>query len=256
MRVLCTVFLAGISLYSAEEALAEGVPLGGAVYNFAENERISYFCLLKSETVIECNFTSAEVSQVLPEDEIEARRTEEYKNLDVPGAIEEFAEGACEAIDRIEQDLADGDVDEVEAVPKEDFDAAMAVFRSICEKRDRASVQAFIDLGIDTQARTCMISTFSWDGRFERNDERTWVRVDNDGPVGDGCGGVYLDRFELSESGSFWNLVRRSIASNPNGTFTTGEQCSEIYTGEEVTYEWQGGDLPGRCDYIRFNLLN
>lgn len=52
-------------------------------------------------------------------------------------------------------------------------------------------------------------------------------------------------------------LVRLEVASNPKGTFAaTGQQCTEIYTGEEVEYRWQGGDLPARCDYIRLNLYD
>lgn len=231
-------------------------PLGGAVYNMERNERIHYSCTNTSETDLNCRFTRATVSQVLPADKIAERRAEEMKQLDVPGAIEEFAAGTCEAVTRLDAEIAAGNMGDMEYMPEADRTRMLETFRAICDKKDRASVEAFIDYGLDAESRVCMVSTFGWTGTFSKSDEKTWLRTDKEDPVSDGCGGVYLDRFELSETGSFWNLIRRDLASNPNGTFTTGEKCTEIYSGEEVTYKWQGGDLPARCDYIRLNLGN
>jgi len=245
-----------LAIVVAGPALAEAPPYGGAVYNLDLNERINYSCTKLTETDVECSFTSATVSQVLPADKLAERRAEELAGIDAPGAVEELAVGMCEAVQRLDQAIANGDTAELDAMPEADRETLLRSFRSICEKRDRASIEALIDFSLDVSARTCMVSTLSWKGRFSRNDEKTWVRTDADGPVGDGCGGVYLDRFELSDMGTFWNLVRLAVASNPKGTFTTGEQCSEIYTGQETQYRWQGGDLPASCDYIRLNLFN
>lgn len=241
----------------AVTADAETPPLGGSVFNLERNERIHYSCRSVSETDLECDFTRATVSQVLPAGKIAERLAEQLVQLDTPGAIEEFGEGSCEAIERLDAALANGEAEDLQYMPEADREALLDAFRQICEKQDRASIEAFFEFENDLEARTCMVSTLGWKGRFSKNDDRTWVRTDNDGPVGDGCGGIYLDRFELSELGSFWNLVRLEVASNPKGTFAaTGQQCSEVYSGEEVEYRWQGGDLPARCDYIRLNLYD
>lgn len=253
-RVTVAAVLA--SLHAAGLAAAEDAPVAGRVYNFTLNERIHYDCGPKVDGILRCRFTSATVGPLLREDEFATRRAEELSRLTAPEATDEFREIACDAAGRMEADLADGTPDEVQGVLPEDAERLLQTFRTGCETPDQASLEAFIDFGLDIERRTCTISTFSWEGNFRRTDEKTWVRIDSDGPVGDGCGGVHLDRFELAEEGFLWNLVRRSIASNPNGTFTTGEQCSEIYPRDEITYRWQGGDLPGRCDYIRLNLSN
>ena len=101
-----------------------------------------------------------------------------------------------------------------------------------------------------------MITTRSWKGTFQRKDDKTWARVNGEEAVNDGCGGVELDRLELDEGGYFYNLIRRSVSSNPNGTFVTGESCSKIYSGEEITYTWREQDIPAKCDYIKFNLYD
>lgn len=246
-----------VAFILAGTAEAETPPLGGTVFNFERNERIHYSCRSVSETDLECDFTRATVSQVLPVGKVAERRSEQLSQLDMPGAIEEFGKGSCEAIERLEAAQARGEAEDLQYMPEADREAMLDAFRKVCEKQDRASMEAFLEFGIDLETRTCMVSTYGWKGSFSKNDEKTWVRTDKDGPVGDGCGGIYLDRFVLSELGSFWDLVRLEVASNPKGTFTvTGQQCSEVYTGEEVEYKWQGGDLPARCDYIRLNLYD
>jgi hypothetical protein len=234
----------------------EKAPIGGQVFNYELNERIHYSCLPKSDNDIICSFTQATVSMILPEEKIAARRAENIKSIDTPGSVEQFVAGSCDAVKQLEENLAKGEVDELARMPEADKEKLLSTFRNVCKQQDRDSVVAFMELSIDIDSRTCMVSTFGWEGNFSRNDDKAWVRTDKDGPVGDGCGGVHLDRFELSESGTFWNLVRLAVASNPKGTFTTGELCSEVYSGKETVYEWQGGDLPARCDYIRLNLYN
>jgi hypothetical protein len=248
----------GLSLVASGIAGTVGAetPLGGKVFNLELNQRVHYSCKTLSETELDCDFTEATVSQVLPADEIAERRLEQMKQLDAPGAIEEFGEMSCEAIARLEAATTSGEAEELQHMPQADVETMLSIFRQGCEKKDRASVEAFVDFSLDLQSRTCMVSTFGWTARFSKSDEKTWVRTDKDAPIADGCAGVYLDRLELADSGYFWNLTRLSVATNPNGTFTTGQQCSEVFTGKEVKYVWQGNDLPARCDYIRLNLYD
>lgn len=246
---LLKVCISGVSF-------ADEGPLAGQVYNFKLNERIHYSCQPGTGTEIKCKFTRASVAPLISPNEVPERKSASLKDLSDPSAFEAFSKGSCDVVDRVEKELLTDDESELNYLPKADRDRVVSAFRAVCEKKDRASVEEFLDLTIDMESRICVVSTFGWTGNFSKNDEKTWVRTDRDGPVGDGCGGLYLDRFELSDTGSFWDLVRLEVASNPNGTFTTGQACSEVYTGEETVYRWQGGDLPARCDYIRLNLYD
>jgi hypothetical protein len=254
----CSRFSLAVAVsFLAGAAYAEGPPLGGRVFNLELNQRIHYSCKSLSDTELECDFTEATVSQVLPADQIDAYRAEQLKQSDVPPEeLEEFSKEMCEAVDRLDAAVANGEADEIKYMPEADREKMLKAFADLCEKRDKASLEAFVDFDVDVKSRTCMVSTFGWKARFVKSDEKTWVRTDKDAPNADGCAGVYLDRLELAEEGYLWNLTRLSVATNPNGTFTTGQQCSEVYTGKEVNYNWQGGDLPARCDYIRLNLYD
>lgn len=242
----------------AGTAMAEMPPLGGQVFNLERNERIHYSCQNVTETDIECEFTRATVSLVLPDDKVEAKRAETIALMNGPGVVEEFLAGSCEIIANLEEAATDNVADDdMDFMAPDDREAMLSLFRDACTKQDRASAEAYMELGLSIENRTCMVSTYGWKGRFSKNDEKTWVRTDKDGPVGDGCGGLYLDRFELSDTGTFWDLVKLEVASNPNGKFSvTGEQCSDVYTGEEVKYRWQGANLQAGCDYIRLNLFD
>ncbi len=235
-------------------ALAQEKPLGGAVYNLKLNEQISFSCRIVTETSIECDFTSAKVSPAIPPGKLDERMREALKGIDEPGAVEEFGKESCKALARLQDSSSTEDAESFNDLPASDREDILSAIKNVCEKHDTKSVTDFIALGLDKESKTCLISTWRWQAHFAKSDKRTWVRTDKDSPTADGCAGIYLDRFEMSENGSFWNLTRREIASNPNGTFTTGQKCSEVYTGIETEYRWQGSDLPAKCDYIRLNL--
>lgn len=232
-------------------ALADSHPYGGAVYNIERNERISYSCDLGSDREVSCDFNKVTISYQLERDKVAEARVEQLKGLGDPAEVEKFSTEACDVVTRIEADAAAGKSSEFDYTPEEDRTAVLEVFRRICEKRDTASIEALVDLTLDVQTRTCLVSNFRYTANFAKSDESTWVRTDKDAPNADGCGGVYLDRLESERDGLFWNLTTRSIPSNPNGTFTTGQKCSEIYTGEEIEYSWRSVDFPMQCDYIR-----
>lgn len=249
--------LVAAALFMPAAVLAEErVPTGGQLFNYDLNQSIHFSCLPEGENKVACRFTEATVSKLLPEEKKAQRRADNLKEIDKPGAVESFVSGSCDAVKRLEEDLANGKVKDLASMPEADREKVLTTFRNVCKQQNRASVVDFMELALDIESRTCVVSTFGWKGNFARNDEKTWVRTDKDGPVGDGCGGVHLDRLELAEDGHFWSLVRVSVASNPKGTFSTGQQCSEVYSGKETVYEWQGNDLPARCDYIRLNLYD
>lgn len=243
-----------ISLSATPVLALEGRPVGGAVYNLSLGKRINFYCAASSDTEMRCDFTETTVSYQLEPEKRAERLIEELKDIDKPGAVEEFATGSCEAIEKLEAARAAGEVEELDYMPQDDVTAMLAAFRNVCEQRSKEAVEAFMSYNLDIQTRTCVINTLEWSGNFAKSSESTWVRTDKDPPNSDGCGGIYLDRFELGEDGFMWNLVTRSISSNPNGTFTTGEKCNVIYPDKEVLYEWSSVDFPMRCDYIKINI--
>ena len=84
------IFVALACISGASIANAEGPPLGGQVFNLELNQRVHYSWRSLTETELECDFTEATVSQVLPADKVAERRAADLKQLELPGAIEEF----------------------------------------------------------------------------------------------------------------------------------------------------------------------
>lgn len=253
MTNLGWISLAMYFLVMGSSATAETGPVRGAVYNLQLKERVSYSCLPTSETELRCEFVSAQIVPVLPPDQKMQRLSEELARIEGPEGIEEMANMSCEILAKFD-DLSPADLEDFNLIPEVDRESMLSSLEGVCERRDRAAIEALFAQGIDVQSRTCRIGTFKWTGNFSKSDENTWVRTDKDPPLSDGCAGVYLDRFELSEGGYLWNLVRLNFAANPNGTFTTGEKCSEVYTGQETRYRWQSNDFSAQCDYIRLDI--
>jgi hypothetical protein len=176
---LCATALLAPGAAFAE--LAELSPIGGSVYNFQLNERISYSCLKLSETDLECSFLRASVSPLLPAEKMAARVAASMEENATPAALEEYASVVCDVVQYVDAKQAKGEMTDVEYMQAPDRDATLKSLRDLCEKRDKASLSAIFELSADIENRTCLISTYSWKGNFSRNDAKTWVRTDKDG---------------------------------------------------------------------------
>jgi hypothetical protein len=142
-------------------------------------------------------------------------------------------------------------------VQKRDNEEQFGAVIDSCESKNLEGLKRSIRLGIEQEARTCLIFTNRFTQTFRpisntKDGLPSWTYADPT-PQGD-CGVVQMPRFRPdvargSTSTIFWQYVAKRATSNPEGTLLGGMACKDLDESETL-YDWRSKPIALQCDYI------
>jgi hypothetical protein len=257
----------------------EEYPQTGIVYNIKEDSSITYSCVKKTETLLECDLVQTAVRRKANASDLNKKLAEAKKQM--PNAIKEISkDNTCEWVGPIVQVLrgkitpeqaadstlknliADRNVfiksmNALSDSAKQETLETMSATDDFCKTKSEDSYLKITKLEHERQMRTCTVGSNPFKQRliWVTDYAGTGAWVVSGQPSGP-CGVVQLDRFEpVKVFGNLvlWRYIAKKVITNPKGELLLpGMTCAD-FDQDEYPYSWKKErDSRLGCEYIEF----
>lgn len=254
--------LFALVLMQPGHAVADDYPTFESVQNLATKTAIAFQCGQPNAGKIQCHFREMTLTQPTKA-ETEKRIADGVSGI-LKAKPEEFKQ--CDSFATTATALkagkapSDANPDEFQeswnATPDEEKAHTIAMMEAgakFCQNRDAASAEAFIRMGEEENASTCLIGKEEYDREFTLNPStKKWQATKQSA---DECGTINYSEFYRSDTThtfTLWNYTTKEIVTNPSGKQWSGESCSQRDQSEH-RFTWNVTTMFAACKYVQMN---
>jgi len=260
--------LGGLMLAATVSAMAAEAPAIGTVHNTKDNGWLSYECEPAEDDRLRCEITQVMIRKKLKPEDLEAKYLEAIKGLEAETKDKEehckFAAGIVDLLrggpgNNLPPD-AKQSLEKLNTMQRRDMEQQFSALLESCRSKNLDGMRRFIHLGLETDTRTCLVSTNRFEQTFRpvRDGDGkllSWSVADT-APQGD-CGFVQMSRFRPADPNGkadtyLWQYIAKRATSNPEGSFLLGS-CKD-FDESETLYDWRAKTVALQCDYIEHSV--